>query len=144
MGKVKVNADNVNELWLNNEQFLAFDITKLFSQINFKANVDQTGLVLNVINLSTQPVQLYGDNIPTTNIAAKSNEFALLNVAANKYTLFISNKGNRPLKIIESVDCILSNDISQFSFAAHDLQISAPFNKIYDSELNGTFIIFNP
>lgn len=32
MGEVKVNADNVNELWLNNEQFLAFDFTKLFSQ----------------------------------------------------------------------------------------------------------------
>lgn len=52
MGEVKVNADNVNELWLNNEQFLAFDITKLFSQINFKANVNQIGFVLNVINLS--------------------------------------------------------------------------------------------
>ena len=100
MGEVKVNADNVNELWLNNEQFLAFDITKLFSQINFKANVNQIGFVLNVINLSTQPVQLYGDNIPTTNIAAKSNELALLNVAASKYTLFISNKGNRPLKLL--------------------------------------------
>lgn len=142
MGEVKVNTDNVNELWLNNEQFLAFDITKLFSQINFKANVNQTGFVLNVINLSTQPVQLYGDNVPTTNIAAKSNELALLNVAASKYTLFISNKGNRPLKIIESVDCVLSNDIPQFSFATHDLQIGAPFNKIYDSRLNGTFIIF--
>ena len=113
MGEVKVNADNVNELWLNNEQFLAFDITKLFSQINFKANVNQIGFVLNVINLSTQPVQLYGDNI-TTNIAAKSNELALLNVASSKYTLFISNKGNRPLKIIESVDCVLSNDMPHF------------------------------
>lgn len=143
MGEVKVNADNVNELWLNNEQFLAFDITKLFSQINFKANVTQIGLVLNVINLSTQPVQLYGDNIPTTNIAAKSNELALLNIAPSKYTLFISNKGNRPLKIIESVDCVLSNDMPQFSFATYDLQISAPFNKIYSSRLNGTFIIFN-
>lgn len=111
MGEVKVNTDNVNELWLNNEQFLAFDITKLFSQINFKANVNQVGFVLNVINLSTQPVQLYRDN--------------------------------RPLKIIESVDCVLSNDMPQFSFATYDLQISAPFNKIYDSRLNGTFIIFN-
>lgn len=144
MGEVKVNTDNVNELWLNNEQFLAFDITKLFSQINFKANVSQAGLVLNVINLSTQPVQLYGDNVPTTNIAAKSNELALLNVASSKYTLFISNKGNRPLKIIESVDCVpTSNDMPQFSFATYDLQISAPFNKIYDGTLNGTFIIFN-
>ena len=36
MGEVKVNADNVNELWLDNEQFLAliFDFTKLFSQLN--------------------------------------------------------------------------------------------------------------
>lgn len=143
MGEVKVNTDNVNELWLNNEQFLAFDITKLFSQINFKADVNQVGFVLNVINLSTQPVQLYGDNIPTTNIAAKSNELALLNVASSKYTLFISNKGNRPLKIIESVDCVLSNNMPQFSFTTHDLPISAPFNKIYDSRLNGTFIIFN-
>lgn len=144
MGEVKVNTDNVNELWLNNEQFLAFDITKLFSQINFKANVNPSGFVLNVINLSTQPVQLYGDNVPTTNIAAKSNELALLNAASSNYTLFISNKGNRPLKIIESVDCVLSNDIPQFSFATYDLQISTPFNKIYDSRLNGTFIIFNP
>ncbi len=143
MGEVKVNADNINELWLNNEQFLAFDITKLFSQINLKANITQIGLVLNVINLSTQPVQLYGDNVPTTNIAAKSNELALLNVAASEFTVFISNKGNRPLKIIESVDCILSNDRPEFSFATHDLQISAPFNKIYESRLNGTFIIFN-
>lgn len=143
MGEVKVNTDNVNELWLNNEQFLAFDITKLFSQINFKANVNQVGFVLNVINLSTQPVQLYGDNIPTTNIAAKSNELALLNVASGKYSLFFSNKGNRPLRIIESVDCVLSNGMPKFSFATHNLQGSAPYNKIYDSRPHGTFIIFN-
>lgn len=50
MGEVKVNTDNVNELWLNNEQFLAFDITKLFSQINFKANVNQVGFVCSIRN----------------------------------------------------------------------------------------------
>ena len=143
MGEVKVNADNINELWLNNEQFLAFDITKLFSQINLKANITQIGLVLNVYYISSHPVQKNGDNVPTTNFASQSNELALMNFAASEFTVFISNKGNRPLKIIESVDCILSNDRPEFSFATHDLQTSAPFNKIYESRLNGTIIIFN-
>lgn len=75
MGEVKVNTDNVNELWLNNEQFLAFDFTKLFSQLNLDTSGgSRLGNYIHVFNLSTNNVQIFGTNVPDTTVLAKSSK----------------------------------------------------------------------
>lgn len=143
MGEVKVNADNVNELWLNNEQFLAFDFTKLFSQLNFDSNYYYSGFGLTIFNLSTEPINVYGTNIPNTTINAKTEIFIGLSAYTNNFDLSIKNLGNVLLRFIEACYYITANDVEKYNHVMDSLQPNEVFNRLYEKSLAGTFVIFN-
>ena len=97
MGEVKVNADNVNELWLDNEQFLAliFDFTKLFSQLNLDTSGGSIlGNYIHVFNLSTNNVQIFGTNVPDTTVLAKSSKLIELTNFVSNATITYRNLGS--------------------------------------------------
>lgn len=117
MGEVKVNADNVNELWLNNEQFLAFDFTKLFSQLNLNVSGgSRLGNFIHVFNLSTNDVQIFGTNVPDTTVLAKSSKLVELTNFVSNATITYKNLGSAELKLMYNFHYSNTNNRSNFKY----------------------------
>ena len=144
MGEVKVNTDNVNELWLDNEQFLAFDFTKLFSQLNLDMSGGSLlGNFIHVFNLSTNDVQIFGTNIPDTTILAKSSKLVELTNFVSNATITYRNLGSTELKLMYNFHYSNTNNRSNFKYNTLTLR-NTDYSQSYEFvTFGGVVIIFN-
>ena len=144
MGEVKVNADNVNELWLNNEQFLAFDFTKLFSQLNLDLNGGSLlGNFIHVFNLSTNDVQIFGTNVTDTTISAKSSKLVELTNFVSNATITYRNLGSTELKLMYNFHYSNTNNRSNFNYNIFTLR-NTDYSQSYEFvTFGGVVNIFN-
>lgn len=144
MGEVKVNADNVNELWLNNEQFLAFDFTKLFSQLNLDTNGgNRLGNFIHVFNLSTNDVQIFGTNVPDTTVLAKSSKIITLPDSITNVTIRYRNLGSAELKLMLNFHYSNTNNRSNFNYNTINLRNTDYSDNYEFVTFGGVIIIFN-
>lgn len=144
MGEVKVNADNVNELWLNNEQFLAFDFTKLFSQLNLDTNGgDRLGNFIHVFNLSTNDVQIFGTNVSDTTVLAKSSKLIELTNFVSNATITCRNLGSAELKLMLNFHYSNTNNRSNFKYNTINLRNTDYSGNYEFVTFGGVIIIFN-
>lgn len=144
MGEVKVNTDNVNELWLNNEQFLAFDFTKLFSQLNLNMNGgSQLGNFIHVFNLSTNDVQIFGTNVPDTTVLAKSSKLVELTNFVSNATITYRNLGSAELKLMYNFHYSNTNNRSNFKYNTLTLRNTDYSDNYEFVTFGGVIIIFN-
>lgn len=144
MGEVKVNADNVNELWLNNEQFLAFDFTKLFSQLNLNTNGgNRLGNFIHVFNLSTNDVQIFGTNVPDTTVLAKSSKIITLPDSITNVTIRYRNLGSANLKLMWNFHYSNANHYSYFNYNTIPLGNTDRYEDCECTMIGGVINIFN-
>ena len=146
MGEVKVNANNVNELWLDNEQFLAliFDFTKLFSQLNLDTNNGSIlGNYIHVFNLSTNNVQIFGTNVPDTTVLAKSSKLIELTNFVSNATITYRNLGSAELKLMWNFHYSNTNNRSNFNYNTINLRNTDYSNNYEFVTFGGVIIIFN-
>lgn len=144
MGEIKVNADNVNELWLNNEQFLAFDFTKLFSQLNLDMSGGSLlGNFIHVFNLSTNDVQIFGTNVPDTIIPAKSSKLVELTNFVSNATITYRNLGSAELKLEYNFHYSNTNNRSNFRYNTFTLRNTDYSDNYEFVTFGGVVNIFN-
>lgn len=144
MGEIKVNADNVNELWLNNEQFLAFDFTKLFSQLNLDMSGGSLlGNFIHVFNLSTNDVQIFGTNVPDTIIPAKSSKLVELTNFVSNATITYRNLGSAELKLKYNFHYSNTNNRSNFRYNTFTLRNTDYSDNYEFVTFGGVVNIFN-
>lgn len=144
MGEVKVNADNVNELWLNNEQFLAFDFTKLLSQLNLDMNGGSLlGNFMHVFNLSTNDVQIFGTNVPDTTISAKSSKIITLSDSITNVTIRCRNLGSTNLKLMWNFHYSNAYHYSYFDYDTMYLGNTDRYKDYECTMIGGVINIFN-
>lgn len=144
MGEVKVNTDNVNELWLNNEQFLAFDFTKLFSQLNLDMNGgSRLGNFIHVFNLSTNDVQIFGTNVPDTTVFAKSSKLVELTNFVSNATITYRNLGSAELKLMYNFHYSNTNNRSNFKYNTLTLRNTDYSDNYEFVTFGGVINIFN-
>lgn len=146
MGEVKVNADNVNELRLDNEQFLAliFDFTKLFSQLNLDTSGgSRLGNYIHVFNLSTNNVQIFGTNVPDTTVLAKSSKLIELTNFVSNATITYRNLGSAELKLILNFHYSNTNNRSNFNYNTINLRNTDYSDNYEFVTFGGVIIIFN-